>query len=121
MKKNIIAVKVGYVTFGFTNQEAAMDLFRLLGQAVQLTDSTYSLPTEFNHYQLCLSEGETLPELKLYPEANVCGTHTVAELKQQVKDREDLEQQMKENTQVLLEAPAPDDGRPLGPYEDAPF
>lgn len=98
---NIAVITLGhYFKIAFEEQDVALQFMALLGKGVQVDDSIYSLnkfEVPHTHY---LSKAENHGELKFIPAYNFNTSETVEEAKERLtreqKDREDLEQNMRQ-------------------------
>lgn len=105
---NIAVITIGYNTqFAFEDAQAALELMALMSKAVSVDSSTYGLGDQ--PYSYFLAEDGTMPELKFVPAHKFNPRETVKEAKARMerekKDREDMEQQMRE-APAALPAPA---------------
>ena len=107
---NIAVITIGYTKIAFEDRDTALQFMALLGNGVQVDDSVYSLNkfgVPHTHY---LAEAGTHGELKFIPAHNFNTSETVEEAKERLtreqKDREDLEQNMKQApTPIRFTAP----------------
>lgn len=109
--QNIAVIQVGsYTKLAFEDRDAAMQLMNILGQAVQVTDSTWDLNKLEQPHTWFLDTGDFCPELKFVPSHLFNTEETVKEaktrLEREAKDREDLEQQMRQHAEPALLAQA---------------
>lgn len=105
---NIAVITIGYNTqFAFEDAQAALELMALMSKAVSVDSSTYGLGDQ--PYSYFLAEDGTMPELKFVPAHKFNPHETVKEAKARIerekRDREDMEQQMRE-APAALPAPA---------------
>lgn len=104
---NIAVIKIGYNSYAFEDAQSALELMALMSKAVQVEEETWSLRdyTPCTHF---LSKESAMPELKFVPHHKFNPHETVEEVKvkadREKKDREDMEQNMREAPAAL---PAP--------------
>jgi hypothetical protein len=105
--QNIAVITIGYKHYALEDAQAALELMALMSKAVQVEEREYGMSdyTPCTHF---LSEDPELPQLKFVSARKFNPQETVAEVKErgerEKKDREDLEQQMREAPAAL---PAP--------------
>ncbi len=105
---NIAIVTIGSSHFAIEDSQSALELMAIMSKAVQLDDYTYPI-REYTDVSHCLAEDQGLPELKFIALRKMDGHRTRKEIQEQgereKKDREDMEQNMKDVTRPELPAP----------------
>lgn len=105
---NIAIITIGYNSYAIEDTQSALELMAIMSKAVQVDGSMYSV-RDYSNAEYCLAEDQSLPQLKFIPLRKLDGMHTCSEIKEQgereKKDREDMEQNMKDVTRPELPAP----------------
>jgi hypothetical protein len=105
---NIAITTIGYNHYAIESTQDALELMKIMSKAVQVDDSLYGI-REYTDVEFCLSNDQTLPHLKFIGLRKLDGMRTRDEIKEQgereKKDREDMEQSMKDVTMIELPAP----------------
>lgn len=114
---NIAVITIGYNHYAFEDAAMSLELMALMSKAVQVDVEDYSLrnDTPCTHF---ISDESKMPKLEFVPMHKFNPNETVAEVRARIgrekKDREDMNQDMREAAPALpAPAPAFDDDHPL--------
>lgn len=112
---NIAVVTIGYNHYAFEDCAQALELMAIMGNATMVDDHIYSLNSHGVTESYFLADSDSMPSLKFAAMRLFNTTETVKEAKERLdrekKDRDDLNQDMREAPAavLLVAAPSPDD------------
>jgi hypothetical protein len=105
---NIAVISIGGTEFAIEDSQSALELMAIMSKAVQLDSYLYSV-RDYTSAEYCLAEDQSSPALKFIALRKLDGQRTRKEIQEQgereKKDREDMEQNMKDVTRPELPAP----------------
>lgn len=107
---NIALITIGYNHYAFEDCSQALQLMAIMANATMVDSNTYSLNSHKVTEEYFLADGDSMPALKFAAMRLFNTNETVKEAKERLdreqKDREDMNQEMRE-APPALPAPAP--------------